>query len=210
MREIRKGGKMNDYQLLGKLAKFVSELDYNHDFGKIDKTFVVSTGRTATKALAYFFANMTRRLVMHEPPPNYFKENIEKYQKGNKIIEKFKKDRAYYMHLAKMQNGKYIELNNGLWNMVEEVVKEPNTRVLVMVRDPRTWIVSMMNRGAYQKHDNWPRIVKQIEELKKEKPLRKLMMEWNLRNKKMMDHMNTNYLLVKYEEMYEKAKEIFD
>lgn len=82
----------------------------------------------------------TRNLSLH---------NIQKEIKLSKIIKWLYKDRKF----INFKNYKfYFEANWQLFGLIPELLEIPNTKIIIIIRDPRDWVRSWMNKGSW--YDN--------------------------------------------------------
>lgn len=122
---------------------------------KLKLVFILSSGRTGTKALAHYFqAVYPEILSVHEPAPSY------RLRIASTMYWAGRFPRRYYAMflrqcrrriLARVNQTIYVESNPFLWSSVlalEEAFKSP--RVLHITRDPRTYIQSGINWGVFR------------------------------------------------------------
>ena len=124
---------------------------------KLEQVVVIlSTGRTGTKALAHFF-NTTYDSVtaLHEPRPSRHlrlasNRAMAKGMAPEAAVRTLGKARAHL--LASLTRPVYIESNWYIYAFLDALrpVFGENTKVLHVVRDPRTYVPSMLNYGTYQ------------------------------------------------------------
>jgi hypothetical protein len=117
---------------------------------------ILSTGRTGTKALAHFF-NTTYDTVtaLHEPRPSRHlrvlsNRAMAKGMTADAAVRTLSKARASL--LASLTRPIYIESNWYIYAFLDALrpVFGERTQVLHVVRDPRTYVPSMLNYGTYK------------------------------------------------------------
>ena len=117
---------------------------------------ILSTGRTGTKALAHFFNTTYDNVTaLHEPKPSRHLRLL-----SNRAIAKGMTPAAAVRALssarssllASLTRPVYIESNWYLYGFLDALrpVFGARTQVLHVVRDPRTYIPSMLNYGTYR------------------------------------------------------------
>lgn len=159
------------------------------EFDDIHKVFIVSAGRTGTNFLGDFMQDVIpSSLTVHEPDTIVWRKD-ELAQKINRqgfinifllralgirgskalslkscsgqiseedALHWIRRDRQWVRNVRY-----YIEANTHLFGVVESLLKLPNSKLLFMVRDPRSWVRSGMNKsGWFDKKDFQERINK--------------------------------------------------
>jgi hypothetical protein len=123
----------------------------------LDKVVVIlSTGRTGTKALAHFFNTTYDNVTaLHEPAPSrhlrlHSNRAMAKGMTPEHAIRTLGNARAKL--LASLTRPVYIESNWYIYAFLDALrpVFGERTKVLHVVRDPRTYVPSMLNYGTYQ------------------------------------------------------------
>jgi hypothetical protein len=117
---------------------------------------ILSTGRTGTKALAHFFnTSYDNVTALHEPRPSRHlrlasNRAMAKGMTADAAVRTLKSAREDL--LASLSRPIYIESNWYIYAFLDALrpVFGENTKVLHVVRDPRTYIPSMLNYGTYQ------------------------------------------------------------
>lgn len=114
--------------------------------------FILSTGRTGTKFFAERLAAFEQIKASHEPSPSrvlrfwtnaYIRGEVTKIQMRDVFI----KFRARLISRCNLQI--YVESNNfmtGFSCILSDVLEDP--KIIHIVRDPRTYITSAINKGA--------------------------------------------------------------
>lgn len=64
---------------------------------------------------------------------------------GQKAINKFLEERKWIDQNYKF----FVESNHNLFGLTKELSELDNTKLFILVRDPRDWITSMMNKGGW-------------------------------------------------------------
>ena len=117
---------------------------------------ILSTGRTGTKALAHFFnTSYDNVTALHEPRPSRHlrllsNRAMAKGMTPDAAVRALSKARSRL--LASLTRPIYIESNWYVYGFIDALrpVFGANTQVLHVVRDPRTYVPSMLNYGTYQ------------------------------------------------------------
>ena len=124
---------------------------------KLEKVVVIlSTGRTGTKALAHFFNTTYDNVTaLHEPRPSRHlrllsNRAMAKGMTPDAAVRALTKARSKL--LASLTRPIYIESNWYVYGFLDALrpVFGPRTQVLHVVRDPRTYVPSMLNYGTYK------------------------------------------------------------
>jgi hypothetical protein len=68
----------------------------------------------------------------------------------DQVIEWFLKDRR---HLGEIGSPYYVEANAQLFGITEDLLRLPNANVVLVIRDPRTWIESWLKKKWYSDRD---------------------------------------------------------
>jgi len=68
----------------------------------------------------------------------------------DRALDWFIKDRR---HLAHINRPIYLEANYQLFGVVEDIISLPNSRAILIIRDPRTWIESWLKKRWYSRSD---------------------------------------------------------
>jgi hypothetical protein len=124
----------------------------NEVWRNLKPNFIISTGRTGTKFLVYFFNALSKEIdARHEPKPNLLKLKWQ-FGTGKITLEKamkiFQKEKmGLYKTIKKPY---YIESNPRLRYFIP-IIKQifPNYKIVHIIRDGRDWVRSAMNRGIY-------------------------------------------------------------
>src|SRR5215213_2768484 len=124
---------------------------------KLDQVVVIlSTGRTGTKALAlYFNTSYDNVTALHEPRPSRHlrllsNRAMAKGMTADDAVRTLSKARSSL--LASLTRPIYLESNWYIYAFLDALrpVFGPRTQVLHVVRDPRTYVPSMLNYGTYK------------------------------------------------------------
>lgn len=124
--------------------------------GKFERAvLLLSTGRTGTKALAsYFDAAFENVCALHEPPRSrHLRVASNRFLRGRlserRLVELYAAARQ--ARFARVREPVYIESNpflHGFVGVFDEIFDSP--RVVHIVRDPRTYVRSYINHGAFR------------------------------------------------------------
>ena len=124
---------------------------------KLEQVVVIlSTGRTGTKALAHFFNTTYDNVTaLHEPRPSRHlrlasNRAMAKGMSSDAAVRTLGNARSQL--LASLTRPIYIESNWYIYAFLDALrpVFGQNTKVLHVVRDPRTYVPSMLNYGTYK------------------------------------------------------------
>ncbi|MFW9899927.1 MAG: hypothetical protein ACFFDY_01410 [Candidatus Thorarchaeota archaeon] len=136
-------------------------LQNKHISGPVTPIFFLSTGRTATQWLAWALnVCYNSVLAVHEPPPMIKPIGLlyhAKKLKFNDAVRACRKARMANVRCARILYKKcyYIECNHNLFSLAEPLRKTfPGCKIVGLVRDYRTFIPSMANRG-YENGVSW-------------------------------------------------------
>lgn len=122
-------------------------------FGTV--VLLLSTGRTGTKALAHYFDGAFDNVyAVHEPPPSRtLRVASNRFLAGRvteaRLVEKYAAARE--ARLARVNEPVYLESNpflHGFVGVLDRLFRAP--RVVHLVRDPRTYVRSYLNYGAFR------------------------------------------------------------
>jgi hypothetical protein len=129
-------------------------LKNKHINAPITPIFFLSTGRTATQWLAWALnVCYPSVLAVHEPPPMIKPVGLAyhaKKLKFNDAVRACRKARGPNVKMARVLYKKryYIECNHNLFSLAEPLRKAfPGCKIVGLVRDYKTFIPSMANRG---------------------------------------------------------------
>lgn len=119
--------------------------------------FLVSTGRTATKAVSDFLAaNAAGCTAYHEPRPTFARRAPELIAGPHS-----RADRIYLglpRRMRRLKEGKpvYVECNHHLFSAIDLIRKTfRNTSVIHIIRDGRATVRSWLNKGRFTHCDNF-------------------------------------------------------
>jgi len=166
-------GNSNVFQLLNKTKrKWPYDLDRikmqfhlleSQDWEKIDKYFIISTGRTGTKFFAKFLNQFGNVYATHEPSPDFLGLAID-YVRGEvskkEVIKRIEQDRrALCKDIKRKQANVYVESNNRLFSLIDPLRDVFNDyKIIHIIRDGRDYVRSGMSREWYTKKDKYPRL----------------------------------------------------
>lgn len=120
-----------------------------------DSVFVLSTGRTGTMFFTMLFNSFGEGAVsLHEPKPSYHLRIISTAYSHGKFPERVMLPIYLFSRRSVMQNLKpdqrYFESNNFLYGFMDVLTKlKPVPIFLHIIRDPREYIRSYLNHGAW-------------------------------------------------------------
>lgn len=208
------------------IRKYLSRLKYDYFRKKISVNYVVSTGRTGTNFFETFLNNASEKVYcIHEPAPDLFNISIDKmrYKKDSKIIlDYIRLNRKKYIYeVVKQQKWQFIESNPNASFLLSEIKSAfPDSRFLIIVRDPRTYVPSALNKSPrgdginnfYDDTDGRKRI--NAMDFKDDKynskwssltRLEKICWYWNKCNEELFNYNYNNKehsIIVKYEDLF--------
>lgn len=220
---------MKPVNLLQRIYKKIAQPYYNnkYDWSGVEVFFIVSTGRTATQFLAqYLQENYKEKVIaLHEPVPDLLNTGIDFLRKKmtkDQLISHIKLNRSLQCKDAKSgaPNKIYIESNNNVtvsMNELKEVF--PSIKFIHVIRDPRTYIgssINKINKGQkdaytmYSDTDNRPRITPKdfgdtsILDWQNLNQFKKVSWYWTKMNNLILDYSkkNDNIITVKYEDIF--------
>ncbi len=124
--------------------------------GHLDKVVIaVSTGRTGTKAIAHYFDTCYPQVRgLHEPRPSWrLRIASSRYASGGLSKDDLERLllKCRRRLIESLTEPVYLESNPSLFGfleVVDEVIAEP--RIVHIVRDPRTYIRSVINFGSFR------------------------------------------------------------
>ena len=118
--------------------------------------FVLSTGRSGTQTLAHLMEMAQNAVVWHHPEPNMIMETLHAYQNIISVGDTFWRGRSHILAHAWEQGKIHGETDHNMTPFAAEIAKDiPNSKFLVLVRDPREFIRSGMRRGYYIAGGPW-------------------------------------------------------
>jgi len=143
-----------------KCMKAVLNKDKPNGYGRFHLTqkkqkafFVLSAGRCGTMTLAHLLNTATNARVWHHPQPDPIKESLSAYRGGIDKRKAFWKARYPIIHKTWSEgliHGETDLLMTPFCDMISEEI--PDSKFIVMVRDPRDFIRSGMRRNYYCGH----------------------------------------------------------
>jgi hypothetical protein len=114
--------------------------------------FILSTGRTGTQYLAYHFDKNPDVCALHEPAPSRgLRFWTVAYLEGSVDLPMMTSTLRRYRtgFFAEITESVYVESNNFLAGFAESLIAEFDQPTLIhVVRDPRTYVRSAINKGA--------------------------------------------------------------
>jgi len=213
-------------RLYKKIVKPIYHKKY--DWNDKEVFFIVSTGRTATQFLAkYLQANYSEEVIaLHEPVPDLLNTGIDKLRgtlSTLQLVNHIKLNRSLQCRaIEKSTPAKiYIESNNNVTVSMYELKKVfPKIKFIHVIRDPRTYIGSSINKinksnsldyTMYSPTDNRPRITPMDynENITQKdwigfSQFKKVAWYWAKMNNLILDYSsnNNNIITVKYEDIF--------
>ena len=186
--------------------------------------FVLSAGRCGTMTLAHLLNTATNARVWHHPQPDPIIESLIAYRGEIDKRKAFWKARYPIIHKTWSEgfiHGETDLLMTPFCDMIAEEI--PDSKFIVLVRDPRYFIRSGMRRNYYCGHPwDFGRLrpkegAEEFEDWKKLDKFEKVCWLWNETYQK-INHMVNNIgedrvLVVRFEDMtssVEKTMEVFD
>ncbi|GEM_PF-1553052 len=163
--------RLNDYlsykQQLRKIRAEININDISEEIAEdIQMAFIISTGRTGTKSLAYLFNTLPNVISLHEPKPDFLRLGLDfatRRVSYNIAHAFFVKYRLPQIKKFSERYDVYIESNNRLFSLVpiiSEVFKDKrfNLKIVHIVRDGRDVVRSGFSRDWYSIFDPFPRL----------------------------------------------------
>jgi hypothetical protein len=188
---------------------------------------VLSTGRTGTKALAHYFnVAYDQVTALHEPKPSRYLRTLSNRSIAGKLTRQQRVRslaRSRRRIIGSITRPVYIESNWYIYGFVD-VLKDvfgAETKLLHVVRDPRTYIPSHLNYGTIS---GYKRVFTTVvpywylrpEQLDPNAPKRwnqmadeeRMAFHWQIANReidKAKDAFGADYRLMKYEDFYDPS-----
>lgn len=188
-------------------------------------SFVWSTGRTGTVTLTNVLNTGKNVKAIHEPSPSrrlfvFSRLYLEGKLRKEKLADIYFRSRKRI--LDKIEEGHYIEVNPFAWALGDIICEKlGNPKILHIVRDIRTYVISRINFKARGWHRYiieyipfWElkvnRIIKSIDNWNSLTKEEKIAWRWVLVNKTLDENeKNThNYLRVRFEDIFSKNPEV--
>jgi hypothetical protein len=202
---------------------------FSNKFDRV--TIILSTGRTATMALAQFLDRSCPGVrAVHEPPPSrHLRIASNRFLSGRLdghfLVEKYVNSRRPLF--AAIREPFYVESNNflhGLATLFDEIFDAP--RVVHVVRDPRTFVVSWVNHGVLngfkgmvsRYHPDWLLKPEHLQSAPAKRwhrmlPIERLAWYWNAINLQICraaDTLGGRYMMVRYEDLCSDSGDTLD
>ncbi len=130
----------------------------------MEPVFFLSTGRAGTMWFSELIKQDRSIKVLHHPKPDFAVQNAKAYRdyqlkklKENKIEEwlgeMFLVGREQHLRFAYKTNRRLVETNNGVTFFAYALARLfPKAKFIHLIRPPRKFIASGMNRGYYSDH----------------------------------------------------------
>lgn len=118
--------------------------------------FVLSTGRSGTQTLAGLFDMATNAKVWHHPKPNMIEETLHAYWGDIDRRSTFWAGRGRIICESWDSGIIHGETDHNMTPFCDLIAKDiPDSRFLILVRDPREFVRSGMRRGYYRAKGEW-------------------------------------------------------
>ena len=118
--------------------------------------FVLSTGRSGTQTLAQLLKMAGNAKVWHHPQPYMIQETLEAYWDTIDRRSTFWAGRGQIIRSAWDQGLIHGETDHNMTPFCDVIARDiPNSRFVVLVRDPREFVRSGMRRGYYRGTGEW-------------------------------------------------------
>lgn len=193
--------------------------------GKVSISFIISSGRTGTEFLAKFFdQNFKNIKASHEPRLSIRDVGIGYHLKEIKLGMAYRYFLAYrnslFHQLGKNKCRSYIESNPFLYSLIPMIKKYfYRSKILIVIRDGRSYMRSAYSKAPqaafpdilfYSDNDQKERLKacdipgdKYSESWNEMTRFEKVCWYWVTINKKILEDVKgTDYLLVKYEDIF--------
>ena len=228
---IDRGGQSAILSKAQECISAASDKDKSNGYGRyhlIKKSqkafFVLSAGRCGTMTLAHLLNTATNARVWHHPQPDPISESLQAYQGNIDKRKAFWKARYPILHKTWSEGLIHGETDLLMTPFCDMIANEiPDSKFIVLVRDPRCFVRSGMRRNYYHGHPwDFGRFrpkegAEEFEEWKKLDQFSKICWLWNETYQKINHMVNKigvdRVLVVRFEDMIsriEKTMEIFD
>lgn len=119
--------------------------------------FVVSTGRTATKALSeHLSEHVAQAVSFHEPSPSFARRAPALISRVHRRSERVYFGMPRRCRQAFHRKGAYVEFNHRLFSALPLIRRTfSNACIIHIVRDGRAVVRSWLNKGRYTRSDNF-------------------------------------------------------
>lgn len=115
--------------------------------------FVLSAGRCGTMTLAHLLNTASNARVWHHPQPDPINESLQAYRNNIDKRKTFWKARYSIIHKTWSQGLNHGETDLLMTPFSDMITKEiPDSKFIVLVRDPRHFVRSGMRRNYYHGH----------------------------------------------------------
>jgi|GEM_PF-593486 len=186
--------------------------------------FTLSSGRCGTKTLSHILNTATNAEVYHHPRPYLINQTLQAYHNNIDTLDTFWSARRSVIHAAWQKGQVFGELDHNMTPFAPVIAEEiPQSKFLVLVRNPWDFVRSGMRRNYYNGHP-WDSgrlrpepTHKYFERWQSMSQFEKVCWLWNetyLRiNTYLQDVPEDRYKVVKFEELVkgpEETQEIFE
>jgi len=118
--------------------------------------FVLSTGRSGTQTLAQLLKMAGNAKVWHHPQPYMIQETLDAYWDISDRRSTFWAGRGHIVRSAWDHGLIHGETDHNMTPFCDVIAEDiPNSRFVVLVRDPREFVRSGMRRGYYRGSGEW-------------------------------------------------------
>jgi hypothetical protein len=118
--------------------------------------FCLSTGRSGTQTLAEMFKMAGNAHVWHHPQPYMIQETLHAYRGDIDVKNTFWAGRGQIVRQAWDQGLIHGETDHNMTPFCGEIAQDiPNSRFVILVRDPREFVRSGMRRNYYRGVGEW-------------------------------------------------------
>lgn len=120
--------------------------------------FVMSTGRSGTKTLAHLLKSATNARVWHHPQPDLVAEAQSAYWQTCDHQSVFLENRAELIEKTWQESLIHGETDHYMTPFATTIAELiPESKFIVLVRDPREFVRSGMRRNYYETDNKWDR-----------------------------------------------------
>lgn len=205
-----------------KLVKLVCSVIF--PFQKQKVVLLVGTGRTGTEFIAHCFSSLYSKKIVakHEPWPDLLDLSIKEKElslPSNKVVSQIRFYRIKFLVKSFITKRIYLESNNNLSFLLPYLTKAfPNLRIIYIVRDLESFLISEMNKRhgqtkflIYSEEDVRQRITPEIlkgnfqENWSNFSRAKKIIWYWWACNDYVLDFLintKTNFLIIRFEDLF--------
>lgn len=126
---------------------------YHQATGQKKAFFVLSSGRCGTMTLAHLLDIATNARIWHHPEPFLVTETLDAYLGRSDKGDIFWRGRGPFIHKSWAHGLIHGETDHNMTPFTEKIAEEiPDSKFVVLVRNPRDFVRSGMRRNYYQGH----------------------------------------------------------